>query len=137
MPTGKLPVVCLDSLFLFKFLAKAARVLLSALLRFRMIRPGATGKEKLRKTSELMQAFLKVRILFRMPYKGCVDYICNLKGMSTSWTLPLMYPLVPLWVTQLEGETGDSSAGAGAVLNVRAVRASLEAKSETLWSCCL
>lgn len=130
---GKLPILRLDSLFLFKFLAKAARVLLSALLCFRMIRPGATGKEKLRKTSELMQAFLEVRILFRMPYKGCVDYICNLKGMSTSWTLLLMYPLV----TQLDGKTGDSSAGASAVLNVRAVRASSEAKSETLWSCCL
>ena len=72
-----------------------------------------------------------------MPYKGCVDYICNLKGMSTSWTLFLKYPLVPLWVTQLGGETGDSSAGAGAVVNVRVVRASSEAKSETQWSCCL
>lgn len=72
-----------------------------------------------------------------MPCKGCVDYICNMKGMSTSWTLLLMYPLVPLWVTQLDGKTGDSSARAGAVLNVRAVRASSEAKSETLWSCCL
>lgn len=132
---GKLPILCLVSLFLFKFLAKAAGVLLSPLLCFRMIKPGATGKEKLRKTSELMQGFLKVRILFRMPYKGCVDCICNLKGMSTSWMLFLKYPLVPLWVTQLDGEMGDSSAGA--VLNVRAVRASLEAELETQWSCCL
>lgn len=46
----KLPMFCLVSLFLFKLLAKAPRLFLSALLCFSLIRPGATGKGKLRKT---------------------------------------------------------------------------------------
>lgn len=45
----KLPMLCLVSLFLFKFLAKVPRVFLSALLCFNLIRSGATGEGKLKK----------------------------------------------------------------------------------------
>lgn len=34
-----------------------------------------------------MHVFMKVRILFRKPYKECVGSIYNLEGMSSTWTL--------------------------------------------------
>lgn len=50
-------------------------------------REGKTEKNR----SELMHAFLKVRILFRMTYKGCVGYICNLNSFPAGWTPCLKY----------------------------------------------
>lgn len=44
-------------------------------------REGKTEKN----ISELMHVFLKVRIFFRMTYKGCVGHFCNLNSFLVGW----------------------------------------------------